>query len=273
MKKSISGNFKKYGAFFMAGLLLVGIALYRLTGVSVEYETGNAVYGKMAKAVLWEAEEANEPERIPFAGQTGRISPAQDRKEVLDYRTIRIDFERLEQINADIIGWILFDQNGISYPIVQGADNEEYLAKMADKTPNKAGSIFMDALCAADFMDSHTILYGHNMKDLSMFGKLKLYRQEPKYYEDNRYFTVYVPGKTLRYEIFSWYEAEADDSVYQVGFAADAAFGAFVDQMLARGGQNTKATADRTDRILTLSTCSAQGKRFVVHGKLLEIRQ
>ncbi len=100
-----------------------------------------------------------------------------------------------------------------------------------------------------------------------MFGSLKNYNLKEDYFQENRYFTIYTPEKTLRYEIFAWYEAAADDDVYQIGFAADELFAEFVEQMLARRVYDTNVTAGREDRIVTLSTCSANGKRFVVHGK------
>lgn len=72
----------------------------------------------------------------------------------------------------------------------------------------------------------------------------------------------------LRYEIFSWYEANADDMVYQVGFQPDGFFLTFIEKMVKRSSRNTGVTVDENDKIVTLSTCSANGKRFVVHGKL-----
>ena len=105
------------------------------------------------------------------------------------------------------------------------------------------------------------------MKNLSMFGRLKQYRTTEGYYEDNRYFTIYTPDQIFRYEIFAWYEADAADPVYQVEFTDEEAFGAFVDQMLERRYRDTGVTADRQDKIVTLSTCSTEGKRLIVHGK------
>ncbi len=105
------------------------------------------------------------------------------------------------------------------------------------------------------------------MRDFSMFGKLKQYRLEEGYYEKNRFFTIYTPKKILRYEIFAWYEAPDDDSVYQVGFTADQAFGGFVEKMRQRSLKETGILADQWDKVVTLSTCSGEGRRFLVHGK------
>lgn len=238
MKKSVSVNFKIRRVSAFLGICLILTAFYQITEISKESERSAASYEKLEqKAVVFQKKD------------------------------VKIDFHLLHQTNEDIVAWILFDNNKISYPIVQGKDNEEYLYQTADKKKNPAGSIFIDALCSADFTDSHTIIYGHNMKDQSMFGSLKNYNLKEDYFQENRYFTIYTPEKTLRYEIFAWYEAAADDDVYQIGFAADELFAEFVEQILARRVYDTNVTAGREDRIVTLSTCSANGKRFVVHGK------
>lgn len=261
MKKSVSGNFKRKIFFSLAGLLLLGIACYQLMDIGIQYQRERDAYVR-----FWNTAENNED----TDGTRQKAKKQADNSGEADYSKLKIDFEALKKINEDIIGWIRFDENGINYPVLQGRDNEEYLSVLPDKTKNAAGSIFMDYLCSSDFRDSHTILYGHNMKNLSMFGKLKQYRTMEGYYEKNRYFTIYMPDKIYRYEIFAWYEAGMEDSVYQVGFTDEKVFGEFVGQMLERRYQDTKVTADEKDRIVTLSTCSAAGKRFVVHGKLIK---
>lgn len=247
MKKSVSGNFKRNIFFCAAGAVLMGTALYQLTGIGMESKERKDFYGRIEKSAV---EESSSEEKTK--------------------EEVTIDFDTLKKMNEDIVGWILFDKNGISYPILQGKDNEEYLYTMADGTKNPAGSIFLDALCSPDFEDAHTIIYGHNMKDLSMFGKLKQYGIKKDYYQENKYFTIYTPDGAFRYEIFAWYEAAEDDSVYQVGSWEEESFGEFVAQMIKRRYRDTEVTAGKNDKIVTLSTCSSAGMRFVVHGKRVE---
>ena len=247
--------------YSLAGILLLGIASYQLIDIGAQYQQGKDIYAR-----FWHAAKENEDKN-----ETRQKAKKQaDNSGEFDYRKFKIDFDALKEMNEDIIGWIRFDKNGINYPVLQGRDNEEYLRILPDKTKNASGSIFIDYLCSADFTDSHTIIYGHNMKNLSMFGRLKKYRTVEGYYEKNKYFTIYTPDQIYRYEIFAWYEVGVEDSVYQVGFTDEDVFGEFVDQMLERRYQDTNVTADETDKIVTLSTCSAAGKRFVVHGKLID---
>lgn len=261
MKKSVSGNSKKRIIYILAGMLLLGIACYQLIDIGVQYQQGKNVYAR-----FWNTAK----EKDDTDGTRQKAKKQADTSGESDYRDFKIDFDALKKVNEDIIGWIRFDKNGINYPVLQGRDNEEYLSILPDKTKNASGSIFMDYLCTPDFTDSHTIIYGHNMKNLSMFGKLKQYRTTDGYYEENRYFTIYMPDRIFRYEIFGWYEADVEDSVYQVGFTDEDAFGDFVDQMLVRRYRDTEVTADKRDKVVTLSTCSVTGKRFVVHGKLTD---
>lgn len=261
MRKSVSGNSKKKHFSLIAGLLLFGTACYQLMNIGAEYGQGRDAYARFQHA----AEENDDPNDGRYAAKKQA-----DNGGGFDFCNFKIDFDKLKNINEDIVAWIRFDSNGIDYPVLQGRDNEEYLDILPDQTKNAAGSIFMDYMCSWDFTDSHTILYGHNMKNLSMFGRLKQYRTIDGYYEKNRYFTIYVPDKIYRYEIFAWYEAGVEDSVYQVGFTDEEAFGTFVDQMLERRYRDTDVSADKQDKIVTLSTCSAAGKRFVVHGKMIE---
>lgn len=237
--------------------MLAGLAVFQLAGIGAEADKRKESYVSFKDDAVTGQEQ----------GKAGGGDGGGGAEDQFDYRSVKIDFDLLKQKNEDIVGWILFDGNGISYPVLQGTDNEEYLYKMADGTKNPAGSIFIDSQCSADFTDSHTIIYGHNMKDLSMFGKLKLYRTQEGYYEKNRYFTIYAPDRICRYEIFSWYEAKEDDAVYQAGFTEDDTFAAFVEQMVGRRYRDTMVTAGKEDKIVTLSTCSAEGMRLVVHGK------
>lgn len=246
MKQSVFANFNRSRALFAAGLLLMGIAVWQLCRIGFEYRQGTEHYEKIAEEAI-------------------RVSESQESE--TDAEDVQIDFEWLQSINPEITGWLRFDRNGINYPLLQGTDNEKYLDTLADGTKNKAGSIFLDALCSPDFSDSHTLIYGHNMRDQSMFGQLKKYETVDAYYEENTYFTVYTPENTYRYEIFAWYEVNEDDRVFQTGFAADDIFEEFVDDMLRRRYRDTGAEADREDKIVTLSTCSSAGKRFVVHAK------
>lgn len=171
----------------------------------------------------------------------------------------------LHEENPDVIGWIRFDNSEISYPLMQGKDNDYYLKRNYRGEKNNAGSIFLEASNSPDLEDSHSIIYGHNMKDLSMFGSLKEYKYKD-YYKDHPYFTIYTLDQVYRYQIFAYYDISMYGDVYNNQFGPDDFFQSFIDTMVSRSYYDTGVRPQKTDKIITLSTCSTEGNRFVVNA-------
>lgn len=126
-----------------------------------------------------------------------------------------IDFDELRAINEDIVAWIQIPRIGVDYPVVQGKDDEPYLHYTFDGIANKAGSIFLDYRNRADFTDSKVILYGHNMKDGSMFSNLKKY-QDADFRKEQGKVLLYLPDKVLECVIVEWRRVSVRDSIYEV---------------------------------------------------------
>lgn len=183
---------------------------------------------------------------------------------------VKINFEELKKENQDIVAWIRFDhpeELDISYPVLYSGDNEKYLRSDIYGEKHTAGCIFLEGLNQPDFSDCYGIIYGHNMRDGSMFGNLKRYNEDG-FYENNQYFTLYTEEKAYRYQIFSYHAAKNGGDVYRVGFLPDEEYQAFIDELVEASDKETGIRPDKTDRILTLSTCTGDGysKRFVVHA-------
>lgn len=176
----------------------------------------------------------------------------------------------LMEINPDTIGWIKFENPDISYPIMQAEDNNYYLRRSFSGEKKSAGSIFMEAINHCDFQDAHTIIYGHNMRNLTMFGQLKYYKEE-EFYQGNEFFTIYTDEETYTYQIFAYYDVTETSDVYTVWYTADENFEAAVAEMLEKSYYDTGVEVTAADKILTLSTCSTEGNRFVIHAKRVEV--
>ena len=116
-----------------------------------------------------------------------------------------------------------------------------------------------------DFNDCHTILYGHNMKNGSMFGSLKQYKNDG-FYEKNAYFTVFTEDAAYRYQIFTYSDVPEDSDVYTTGYLPDETFDGFLTELLKSSYKDTGVAVGKDDKVLTLSTCSGDGLRFVVHA-------
>lgn len=177
---------------------------------------------------------------------------------------IDVDIAGLRQENEDIAGWIYFENEEISYPVLYSGDNTTYLRKAYTGENVQAGSIFIDGDNSSDFSDVHTIIYGHNMKDLSMFGKLKNYVSDKAYIKDHEYFQVITEDRKYRYRIFAYKIVPGDSDVYTIYKNGSQDFLTFVNNVLKKGSYlyNDEAFS-YDDHLVTLSTCSDEN-RFVL---------
>lgn len=156
----------------------------------------------------------------------------------------RIDFTGLKMLNPDIVAWIRCEELGLDYPIVQSADNDYYLHRTFIGEDHIAGCIFMDYRNHADFTDCKTILYGHNMKDGSMFGSLKDYSGQlgVRLY-------VYLPDNVKTYEVDSSANVPGDDECYRFGDTAKTESDGNGNELLL-----STCTGDRTTRLIIRCT-------------------
>lgn len=184
---------------------------------------------------------------------------------------ITMDFEKLAEINTDIIGWIIIPDTNVNYPLLKGETNDTYLRHAYNKKSNRMGSIFMDYRSKADLSDRHTIIYGHNMKNNSMFSVLLRY-DDQSFYDKHRYFYIHQPTGYLKYEIFSAYMVTVPSSLYTIGFTSDAQFDPYVKQFTSDTWIASNVFPTGSDKVVTLSTCGSDSdtERFVVHGYLVE---
>ena len=180
---------------------------------------------------------------------------------------IQVDFDSLKEINPDVIGWLYYPSLDISYPIMKGEDNDYYLHHTIEKKENFSGSIFMETKNTSTFADSHTIIYGHNMKNSSMFGKLKRIR-DLEMTEDDHKFWILTPEKTQLCRVFSAQEVKAGGEAYMLFTGPCQEFVDWANQLCRTSIVDPDGvTFEETDRIMTLSTCTSNDKtRFVVQG-------
>lgn len=181
-----------------------------------------------------------------------------------------INFEELAMINEDIVGWIVIEGTNIDYPVVHGKDNEMYLHTTFFGTNNPSGSIFMDMRNTPHFSDAHTMVYGHHMRNDTMFASLTKF-QEQSFFDDYSTFTIYTPEGKNRYEIFSAYVVSAYGDTYRNAFTTGEKFDTYLQYITGLSEVNTGITPISTDKIVTLSTCEYQfdDARMIVHGRLI----
>lgn len=185
-----------------------------------------------------------------------------------------VDFEKLRKKNPDIIAWILVPGTDISYPIVQGKDNEYYLKHTISGNYNIAGSIFLDYEAASDFSDSNSFIYGHTMNHGTMFTNVKLFNN-PAFAREHRYLYLFTPDKKYRCPIYSMYPTLADSDSYRMGRTTVANQESYLSMIKDLSTFDYGVEANAQSRIITLSTCSLEDgvindKRFLLHAVLEE---
>ena len=184
-------------------------------------------------------------------------------------KSYRVNFEKLKKMNPEVVGWIRFDEpENINYPLVQAKDNDKYLTTTFEGNQNKVGTIFVDYANDPRFEDSNTFIYGHNMKDGSMFGKLRNYRQE-SFWKDYPNFYIYtLEGQVHTYHIFSVEIAEDTSKSFQKQFSKEEEYGEYLTYIKEKALFDTGINVDTKSKIVSLSTCTnaTETQRLVLHG-------
>ena len=190
----------------------------------------------------------------------------------LDVSPISIDFGLLSQRSDDVIGWLYLPNTAINYPVVQGYDNDYYLDHFLDGSYNVGGSLFADFTCPDDFSGQNTIIYGHNMRDGSMFALVDDYTDQA-FYDAHPVMYLNTPSQNYRVDFFAGFTTDPESFVYASAFATEGDFTAYLNTVRLYSDFSSSVEVSSTDRIITLSTCtySAEDVRFVLFGKLVEI--
>ena len=172
-----------------------------------------------------------------------------------------LDTKILEE-NQDTVGWIKIEGTKIDYPIVKYTDNEYYLKHDFKKNINSAGWIFMDY--QNNFNDQNIVLYGHNRKDGSMFGSLKMLFDD-EFYKDHKNEILFIKeNEIIRYSIFSVYKVVNTDSYNSTNFIS---LEEKVEEFKNRSSIHFDFDVSDVSQIITLSTCDYNNSyRLVVHG-------
>ena len=254
---------KKKSDVLLTIALIVAIAVFcyaafNLYHIYTEYKKGTDEYNQIEEMAVTER-DADSGE---VAGPNAQLKPP-----------IEVDFDKLKSVNEDVVGWIYVDAlPDISYPIVKGKDNQTYLHQTYEKNYNFAGTIFVDYENSGDFSDCNTLVYGHNMKNGSMFGHLKKFREDDKLYKQDKYFWILTPERNYRYEIITAYTTSVNSDTYTLFKGPGEEFEKYLETIKGYSEIKTDDT-DLTikDRIVTLSTCTGnESTRFVVQGKRVD---
>lgn len=238
---------------FLAIALFSG---YQLFGILSEYWEGEQTYNELEQ----------------FVNTSPSTTPSTDKKETDEFNHDgivwpEVDFEALKAVNDDIVGWIYLEGTEINYPVVRGDDNAYYLRRLYDGTANGSGSIFMDFRNEPNFVDKNTILYGHSMKNGSMFTAIKRFKNQ-SYYDEHPYALLMTPEKNYKVEFFTGYVANVEQDAWDYYFDTEEKFQHWLDSSKSKSTFASEIVPNVNDEILTLSTCTYEfdNARYVLVG-------
>ena len=240
----------------LAGVIFGGYGLKRC----IEEENAGEEYEKLREEVVIEL-----PETIVSAGA---------QKEVI----IPIDFDTLQGKCPDVYAWIEIPGTNINYPLVQeSGDDDYYLSHTAERKPSIAGAIYTEEYNSKEFDDPNTVIYGHNMRNGSMFKHLHKYK-DVEFFSKNSEIVIYQPERILRYHVFASYVYDDRHLIENFNFQDVSVYDEYLKDVVRRAGRSgnldTKRTVTMEDRIITLSTCTGNdSQRYLVQAVLLSIEE
>ena len=232
---------------------------YQLWKMSERYVKEEQIKKKLASYLPPDIKTISSPAEKPEENPTE--DSIETEEELPEPQVNRFIVNLQNEVNKDIAGWITVPGTNIDYPFVKAADNNYYLRRDVFGSYALAGTVFMDYRCAADFTGFNTIIYGHNMKNNSMFGDLCLFEDE-WFFEAVRFGTIFLKDKTYTLEFFAFMIVREDDNIIYDPYATAEDSDKFFEYVKACARNYREP--DREKRAVTLSTCSNDGSVRVV---------
>lgn len=264
-------------------LLSAGVCLLIMVAAIVfiiKYYVGNSRENAMYESLQAAATGFPIPSPSPSAAPTATpaATAASPKPEIPNDEAISrtVDFITLqEETNADIYAWLSIPDTQIDYPVLQHAsDDTYYLNYNLDGSKGYPGCIYTERENAKDFSDFNTVIYGHNMKNGSMFHDLHNYEDE-SFLPDHPYVYIYTPDRVLRYKIFAAYRYDDRHLLYSFDYATEEGRNGYLSEifnirsMSAVRDDQVEVTAG--DNLITLSTCvgNQAENRYLVQAVLV----
>ena len=266
---------RRFGWLIPAVLLVVFVFSFaNFMREFLTYQQAKNEYKELGKyiEVIPEGEEAPSDAE---AEESTPEAPEEDEKEQYQYPNLQIDYDGLTATNSEFVGVIYIPVLNLTYPIAQSTGNDKYLHTTFEGTSNASGCIFLDCAASKDFSDSNSFIFGHNMKNGTMFGSLKQFLQKEELCDEDPYIYIYQKDQVLVYRIFAYYTIPVRDDVYD-DFSGDDGYDAYVadagKHSVYHSSQDEKIDWSSRPNLLTLSTCYATGhvNNFIVQAALVE---
>lgn len=241
-------------------LFVTAVASYMAIKEYQQYEAAAELYEKLQDEFV----ETKPTEETTPDETTGPTEP-------IEAAPITIDFESLLEQNGDAVGWIYCQDTPINYPVVQAKDNDKYLRRDLNGKYLVSGTVFVDYRNDVIGEDSNYIMYGHNMKDGTMFGALTKYKEQ-SYYDQHPVLYFLTPTGDYKIELYAGIVVKRDALIY-VPNPDEAGFAKFLRNAKEKSTFQSTVKITENDTLITLSTCSYEYNhaRYIVIGKLIKL--
>lgn len=209
-------------------------------------------------------------EQAPANEAAEPANDSQDTSVSEDKKTILPRYYELLKVNSEVIGWIKVDGTRIDYPLLKHDDNEYYLHTSIEGKKSKRGCVYMDFRNDSNLSDKNTLVYGHNMKDGSMFRDLVAYKKK-SFFEAHRKILIDNLYEEGIWEVFSVYIVDANKETINIDYPDDTSFLNAMEGFKNRSMFETDTQIGKDDKIVTLVTCSYEtsNARTIVHAKYI----
>lgn len=262
------------GCALLALLAAVYVGLFFWTGAQRKQASRQTAMEYVTPVTLPTAPEqpSRETEPVPQTSAPSETTVPETTAETQPPRFPTVDFEGLREKNPDVVAWIQIPAlEGVDYPVVMGEDNAYYVSHNWEKEESEEGAIFLDFRNQPDFSQPHNILYGHCMKDGTMFQPLGQWEKESFLRGNDRTVLLYLPEEVRVYEIIGSERVNALDSrVYKTDYTAGEEWADAIGETLRHLWYETDTQYDGNSEILTLSTCMGGDQRLTVHAICVE---
>ena len=256
-----------------ASLLLMVVAIINIVLLSRDYQKGINTYDDLEQYATVAEDSVQAAQEIMDVTDNGNTTEVTEEPQIAV--DLDIDYDALTEINSDFVGWIYYAPLKLSYPIVRGIDNDYYTHYTFENEKNSSGAIFMDFLNKPDFSHFNTIIYGHNMRNGTMFGCLKELLNDPSIIEEDPYIYIFTKDKIMMYEICAAYITNASSHTYDLTQTVEeqADYVEYIQDVATYYRDDTMLEEPLTEdtKLITLSTCHGlhTSNRTVIHGVLI----
>ena len=254
-------------AISLAAILIISIVM--LTVTLINYGRNRKLYEQARLNVVL----TNEP--APTPAPSGISLETTFSTEPRETPPIEVDFATVQEDGPNVLGWLYSSDTQLNYPVVIYSDNIHYLTRDYTGSKSSSGALFFDFRLTKQLAGENLIVYGHHMKDRSMFGSLLQY-QKQTYYEEHPIMYLMTPDKNYRIDLFAAQFTDSEQENFPIQFDSEQKRRTFVQTAIANSTfKPDDATYHSDAQIISLVTCAysdyIEDSKFQIHGWLVEI--